>query len=348
MKKRLANILCLVLALTTLLTSGALAASPDVVEPAVTVRVNGDIVDFPDGQPYIDDNGRTMIPVRFVTEQLGAKVSWDGETQTAVVEKDNIRVDIPIGKSNLTVTQNGKAAAVVMDTTAVLRDGRTYIPIRYVAEALGAYVDYSEVYKTVGIYLDEFTADEINTLRSYAYTKPQGATGYEEAKNSWLANRIDFYYGDGKIRESFGNFANAHEHLYHTLPRIAKYGFAGIKTIMENGTGEVFYANVVREAIAEISYESERLTVNFRADNSCIYQSDSMNSITTCVRGIADVLLNVKPTELTGVETLLLCKLGYSQLYEGDNVSNPVDIHMNTSASYAVDIHTIVPLAEVK
>lgn len=345
MKKRITMILCLALAMCTLLATGAMAAEP---EPAVTVRVNGYNVAFPDGQPYVDENSRTMIPVRFVTEQLGAKVSWDNAAQTAVIEKDGIRIDIPIGKSDLKVTQNGKADTVKMDTAAVLKDGRTYVPIRYVAEALGAYVDYSDVYRTVGIYKDKLTADEIQTLRSYAYTQPSDAMSYAEAKESWLAGSIDFYYGDSKIRESFGSFANAHEYLYRSGERSARYGFAAIETIMENGKTEDFYANVIKEAVAEVNYSSERLTVTFRTDYAGIYQSDSMSGITTCVRGIADVHLNVHPTKLTGEETLLLCKLGYNQLYQGENASNPVDIHMNTSSSYTVNIHTIVPLAVVE
>lgn len=342
MKRKLATILCVVLALTMLLATGAMAAS---TEPAVNVRVNGEIVQFPDAQPYVDGNNRTLIPVRFVTEQLGATVTWDGKTQTAVIEQDGIRVDIPIGSNTMSVTKNGKIAKTQMDTAAVLKDGRTYVPIRYVAEALGAYVDYSEVYKTVGIYKDKLSADEIETLRGYAYTQPQYGIGYEENKTNYDAESLAFFYGTD--RDTFGNYANAREHLFHTMKRNGHYGFAGIETIMEGGTNDEFYSNVVKEAIAEINYESERLSVSFKADGSCIYQADAMDRLSACVRGIATIQLHVKPTELTGAETLLLCKLGFSQLYQDKVVSNPVDVHMNTISDYTVNVHTIVPLAEV-
>ena len=138
MKRKITSILAVVLILATVLATSAMAASP---EPAVTVRVNGMTVDFPDGQPYVDANSRTMIPVRFVSEELGAKVSWDRNAQTAVIEKNGIRLDIPIGSSLLKVTESGKARSVTMDTEAVLKEGRTYVPIRFVAEALGAVVD---------------------------------------------------------------------------------------------------------------------------------------------------------------------------------------------------------------
>ena len=142
MKKNLARILCLVLAMTTLLATGAMAASATAAT-GPDVRVNGELVDFPDGQPYVDANSRTMIPVRFVTEALGAKVSWDGPNQTAVIEKDGTTVKIKIGSTDLTVIKSGKTSTVKMDTAAVVKDGRTYVPIRFVAEALGAEVVYS-------------------------------------------------------------------------------------------------------------------------------------------------------------------------------------------------------------
>jgi hypothetical protein len=339
MKCKIASIFAIVLILFTVLATGAMAASP---EPAVTVRVNGMVVAFPDGQPYVDANSRTMIPVRFVTEQLGAKVSWDGKTQTAVIEKNGIRIDIPIGDSTLKVTEGGKVRNVQMDTEAVLKEGRTYVPIRFVAEALSAYVDYSDAFKTVGIYLDELTAEEIATLRGYAYTQPEYAISYEEAKAMHTADDLAYYYGTQ--RDSFTNFANAHEYLYHTLSRIGKYYFKGIETIMDYGNADDFYANVVKEAIAEVSYHSERLTVTFRTDNSCIYQADAIDSLTTCVRGIVTARLSVKATELIGAETAMLCNLGYTQLYKDVDMSIPVDVHMNTTPEYRVNVHTFVAL----
>jgi len=341
MKRKIASILAVVLILATVLATGAMAACP---EPAVTVRVNGMTVTFPDGQPYVDANSRTMIPVRFVTAELGAEVSWDNKSQTAVIEKDGIRIDIPIGYSTMKVTEAGKVRSVKIDTEAVLKEGRTYVPIRFIAEALGAVVDYSDIYHTVGIYLGELTAEEITTLRGYAYTQPEYAISYEEAKAMYSADDLAYFYGTD--RDSFTNFANAHEHLYHTLNRSGKYYFKDIETIMEDCTTEEFYCNVVKQAVAEVAYYSERLTVSFRTDNSCIYQADAIDSLTTCVRGIVTARLSVKPTELTGAETAMLCRLGFTQLYKDVDLNIPVDVHMNTTPDYRVNVHTFVALGE--
>ena len=342
MKKNLARILCLVLAMTTLLATGAMAASAtDATGP--DVRVNGELVDFPDGQPYVDANSRTMIPVRFVTEALGAKVSWDGPNQTAVIEKDGTTVKIKIGSTDLTVIKSGKTSTVKMDTAAVVKDGRTYVPIRFVAEALGAKVDYSGTHSVVGIYADTLTADEITKLQAYPHTAPERAITYAQGQAKYNASNLKFYYGD---RSGFGTFANAREHLYHTMERNGTYYFRTIGKTLTKSDNDTFFKNVVDEAIAEVSYKSENMTVTFHADESCIYQGDGMDRTTACVRGIAEVKLNVKPIELEGAETALLCKLGFTQLYQGKTMYIDVDVHMNTQPNYNVNIHSIVPLGE--
>lgn len=215
MKKKFTKMLCLVLSMATLLATGAMAASP-ASSPGPDVRVNGEIVDFPDGQPYVDENNRTMIPVRFVTEALGAKVGWEGSTQTVTITKDNTTVTIRIGSPEMAVTANGKATTVQMDTAATIKDGRTYVPIRFVAEALGAKVDYSGTYGVVGIYTDTLTAGDITKLQAYPHTAPERAITYEQGKAKYNASTLKFYYGD---RSGFATFANAREHLYHTICR---------------------------------------------------------------------------------------------------------------------------------
>ena len=341
MKKKLAKVLCVVLAMTTLLATGAMAANIDSTGPAI--RVNGEIVDFPDGKPYVDENSRTMIPVRFVTEALGANVTWDGANQTAVIQKDDTTVKIKIGSPDLTVITNGKTTTVKMDTAAVIKDGRTYVPIRFVAEALGAKVDYSNVHATVGIYGSEnLTIEEMDKLQAYPHTAPERAITYAQGQAKYNANTLKFYYGD---RSGFSTFANAREHLYHTMDRNGTYYFRTIGKTAKNLDNDTFFQYVVDEAIAELNYKSDRMTVTFHADESCIYQGDGMDRTTACVRGIAEVKLNVSPIELEGSETALLCKLGFTQLYQGKTMYIDIDVHMNTQPNYNVNIHTIAPLS---
>ncbi|MCR2803389.1 copper amine oxidase N-terminal domain-containing protein [Paenibacillus soyae] len=111
------------------------------------VVVNNEKIAFPDAQPYLDENDRTMVPVRFVSEALGADVKWDGKTEKVTITKGSIKAILQIGKKSIEV--NGKAQN--MDTVAVKKEGRTIVPVRFVSQALGAEVEWDEAVSTVYI-----------------------------------------------------------------------------------------------------------------------------------------------------------------------------------------------------
>ena len=111
------------------------------------VVVNGDRVNFPDTEPFIDDNGRTQVPVRFVSEALGAEVGWEGSTKTVTISQGDKEIKIVIGKKDYTI--NGEKN--LMDTEALLKEDRTFVPIRFVSEGLGAKVDWDPAVRTVYI-----------------------------------------------------------------------------------------------------------------------------------------------------------------------------------------------------
>ena len=88
-------------------------------------------------------NDRTMLPARFVAENLGATVFWDGDQSLVTIigknEKDEtVTISFVIGASVATV--NG--VEVKFDTPAFIENNRTYTPIRFISERLGAKVDW--------------------------------------------------------------------------------------------------------------------------------------------------------------------------------------------------------------
>ncbi len=90
-------------------------------------------------------NDRTMLPARFVAESLGATVEWDEATSKVTITKGEIVIEIIIGAETALV--NGEE--VVLDSPAFLQDSRTYTPIRFISEALGATVEWIEETETV-------------------------------------------------------------------------------------------------------------------------------------------------------------------------------------------------------
>lgn len=88
------------------------------------------------GEPFVDQTNRTQVPFRSTMESFGCVVNWDGARLTAVAEKDGTVVEVPIGEPY--IRKNGQQIA--NDTSALIKDSRTYLPIRAVLEAFGASV----------------------------------------------------------------------------------------------------------------------------------------------------------------------------------------------------------------
>lgn len=113
--------------------------------PLNGIIVNDHIV-YSDVYPYIK-NSRTYVPIRFIAEELGYDVKWDGANKKVTMTNDGTTVELTIGSNKMMV--NGKV--VHLDAPAEIRDDRTFVPLRAIAEAFGEKVDYSKDYKAVYI-----------------------------------------------------------------------------------------------------------------------------------------------------------------------------------------------------
>jgi hypothetical protein len=107
--------------------------------------VNGQVTET-DAASFIE-NGRTYVPVRYPGDSLGASVQWDAETRTVVLTKDSVEVRLVIGSDTITVAGESQA----MDVVPLIRNGRTFLPARYVAEALGYQVAWNPQERMVSI-----------------------------------------------------------------------------------------------------------------------------------------------------------------------------------------------------
>jgi Copper amine oxidase N-terminal domain len=127
------------------LTAGTLPAGAQVPAPYVHVFVDGQPVAF-DVPPQID-NGRVLVPLRGVFQQMGATVAWDDQSQTVLAQRGATSVQLTIGNTQAMV--DGRP--VMMDVPAMLVGDRTMVPLRFVSQALGANVDWNAANSTVTI-----------------------------------------------------------------------------------------------------------------------------------------------------------------------------------------------------
>ena len=117
----------------------------EIVIDSLVAKVNGTNVLL--DQSAITLNGRTVVPARFIAENLGASVGWNERTETVTILHDDtvieIVIDDPIAKVN--------GRSVLLDQSATVLNGRTVVPAHFIAESLGAAVDWNEQTRTVTI-----------------------------------------------------------------------------------------------------------------------------------------------------------------------------------------------------
>ena len=86
-----------------------------------------------DAAPYVDSNWRTMVPLRALMEGFDAEVIWDNDDRTVTINYNEQTIVMTIDEDTYTV--NGEE--MTMDTEPVIQGDRTYVPIRFAAEAMG-------------------------------------------------------------------------------------------------------------------------------------------------------------------------------------------------------------------
>lgn len=153
MKQTRKKILAILLVLALLLTSASSLAFAASSGPVVTIDGKNVTWSSTYGKPFIDAKSRLQVPVRSLSDKLGLKVVWSNSTRTVTI---NGSIKMTIGSDKVQYS----GGTITMDTQATVQNDRIYVPLRYMAQALGYSVNAS--------YDD-------TTLTANLFTKPQEA-----------------------------------------------------------------------------------------------------------------------------------------------------------------------------
>lgn len=118
----------------------------------VELSINGTHITFTEetGKPFANETNRSYVPLRVVMETMGVNVDWDNDSKSAILTKDDTTVVVTIGSKIFTC--NGEK--VENDVEPLIIGGRTYLPIRKVAELFGAEVNWNKTNNTTEIECD--------------------------------------------------------------------------------------------------------------------------------------------------------------------------------------------------
>jgi len=146
-----------------------------------TAYVNG--AKKPLDQPPIIMNNRTMVPIRFVSEAMGAKVDWNGtERKVTITLGDNVAI---LKIDNVKAQANGYDVYLDSAPTIIAKTARTVVPVRFVAETLGMEVTWNGTERSVTIkYSSEWKPVEVSFWHAMNYKQGETLDGLIKEYNA--------------------------------------------------------------------------------------------------------------------------------------------------------------------
>jgi hypothetical protein len=126
---------------------------------AATSKDAGDIIKIKLNDKYLVtdtapmiENGVTLVPVRLISEALGAAVNWNGQNRSIMIKtKDDAEILLSIGSPEATVSSKAGSRAERMGASPFLKDGRAMVPLRFIADQLGVNVNWDNSSRTISL-----------------------------------------------------------------------------------------------------------------------------------------------------------------------------------------------------
>ncbi len=140
------------LALIAVLTAGGITlgqSEPASAEPEIRLTVDGRVITQPPA-PFLQNN-RTLVPVRVISEDLGATVTWDNDQRTVTVVKGDRTVLLRIDRQLIEYQIAGQKSYQLSDVAPRIYGDRTFVPIRLISNALGVGIQWDQDTRTVAI-----------------------------------------------------------------------------------------------------------------------------------------------------------------------------------------------------
>ncbi|MDR0916544.1 MAG: copper amine oxidase N-terminal domain-containing protein [Oscillospiraceae bacterium] len=161
MSKSLRRILSVLLAVVMLSTVSLTTLAAD---SPIEIQLNGVLLEYPSGVRPQLFSSRTFVPFRDLFETLGAVVSFDDATHIITAVRGDTTISFSQTGKEITVVKNGVTSTVLSDVAPRTVNSRVLVPVRFVAQALGANVGWDSYNRTVLI-ADAYSyiADDSNT-----------------------------------------------------------------------------------------------------------------------------------------------------------------------------------------
>lgn len=180
-----------------------MAVQADNLERETLISVDGKPVQFNSdlGFPKGTNNGRTLVPVRIISEDMGYKVEWENNQRKVTISDDKTKIEFNVGdntalvngkKVPMDVREDTNGNKVAVDTKAQLIGGRTYVPLRFISETMGATVDWKIEGKVMFIYITRPGGEVVPPVSS---GKIPGVADYSEKGHAENIKKVSNFFG---------------------------------------------------------------------------------------------------------------------------------------------------------
>lgn len=190
-----------------------------------------------DVAPYIQE-GRTMVPLRVISENLGIPVTWVEERQEILLESPEQTYVFAVGRRSYRAGQESHH----IDVGPELVSGRTFVPVRVIAEVFAKYVDWDDRNETVVIAntRDLLQAYDINRLQNLSFVFSSGAGAWDTTTTFYEGGFFTGVFGD----TDYDTRIECHFHGKFDLVGVHQDGSYALvleDLAIDSPTGEVVY-----------------------------------------------------------------------------------------------------------
>jgi len=232
----------------SMLLSSIMPAAPAGAAAPVRVILDGRVLAL-DPAPTII-NGRTMVPLRGVFEAMGATVTWNGQNRTVEVARGDRYARLTLDR-HLACLDRTCVTAASLDTTPTLVGDRTYIPLRFVASAMGVKVSWDEQRRAAVVETDKPPVPDVAPLTISGIAAGQVITAPTPLTVSGAAGSVQYYLldpatGTGRMVAA-GPDASA---AYTFTPDPTNAGTRLLVAAVRDSAGTVRYSDPVQVLVA--------------------------------------------------------------------------------------------------
>lgn len=241
----------------------------------INIKINGKTL-YTDESPYIE-NSRTFVPIRFISQALGVdEINWDDSNQTAVLIDKGREIRLPVGSSTATI--NGRS--VKLDAPISVYKGRTFVPVRFIAENFDCKVSWDSNNYIVNIFA---SINDNKAVTRGSVSRTMSNSNYE-TDLYWLSRIVE---AESKGESFEGKLA--------------------VANVVVNRTKSSDFPNTIKEVVFDNRYGVQYQPVS----NGTIYNTpseESINAANQALEGnnnIDDCLyfLNPKTAQSTWITT---------------------------------------------